>query len=228
VCIYSSRFSIIESGKEIRNWLGYYGAVISDYFINRWFGISAFFIPPFLFIVGFKIVFNKELLRIFSYSVFSIFAGAWLCLLLGYMIFINEGVSEWSFLGGGFGLQLAELSESMFGWGTFLILILSLFVFIIFYFNVTAIPLFLPKDPKPMGNDAILEDDEAVAAAVAAEPSFKEYTDEKDNWPEQKKDEKIAEPVVLVKGPVEPVKPVKEVKLEVEITEPVKEDPSLQ
>lgn len=220
--------SIIESGKEIRNWLGYYGAVISDYFINRWFGISAFFIPPFLFIVGFKVVFNKELLRIFSYSVFSIFAGAWLCLLLGYMIFINEGVSEWSFLGGGFGLQLAELSESMFGWGTFLILILSLFVFIIFYFNVTAIPLFLPKDPKPMGNDAILEDDEAVAAAVAAEPSFKEYTDEKDNWPEQKKDEKkeekIAEPVVLVKGPLEPVKPVKEVKLEVEITEPVKEE----
>jgi S-DNA-T family DNA segregation ATPase FtsK/SpoIIIE len=63
-----------------------------------------------------------------------------------------------------------------------------------------------------------------VAAAVAAEPSFKEYTDEKDNWPEQKKDEKIAEPVVLVKGPVEPVKPVKEVKLEVEITEPVKEE----
>jgi S-DNA-T family DNA segregation ATPase FtsK/SpoIIIE len=201
--------SIIESGKEIRNWLGYYG-------------ISAFFIPPFLFIVGFKIVFNKELLRIFSYSVFSIFAGAWLCLLLGYMIFINEGVSEWSFLGGGFGLQLAELSESMFGWGTFLILILSLFVFIIFYFNVTAIPLFLPKDPKPMGNDAILDDDEA---AVKEEPVFTEYTDEKDNWPEQKKEEKIAEPVVLVKPPVEPVKPVKkELKLEVEITEPVREE----
>ncbi|SKC45337.1 FtsK/SpoIIIE family DNA translocase [Ohtaekwangia koreensis] len=211
--------SIIESGKEIRNWLGYYGAVISDYFINRWFGISAFFIPPFLFIVGFKIVFNKELLRIFSYSIFSIFAGAWLCLLLGYMIFINEGVSEWSFLGGGFGLQLAELSESMFGWGTFLILILSLFVFIIFYFNVTAIPLFMPKDPKPMGNDAILDDDEEK---VAEEPVVSEYTDEKDHWPDKKK-EKAAEPVVLVKPPVEPVKPVKELKLEVEITEPVKE-----
>jgi len=217
--------SIIESGKGIENWLGYYGAVISDYFINRWFGISAFFIPPFLFIVGFKVVFNKELLRIFSYSVFSIFSGIWLCLLLGYMIFINEGVSEWSFLGGGFGLRLAELSESMFGWGTFLILILSLFVFIIFYFNVTAIPLFQPKDPKPMGNDAIM-DEEAGAVETA---NVSEYTDEKDNWPELKKeekkeDEKVAEPVLLVKPPLEPVKPVKEVKLEVEVAEPVNKE----
>ena len=58
--------SLIESGKEATNWLGLYGAVTSHYFIFRWFGISAFFIPPLLFIIGFKIVFNRELLRIFS------------------------------------------------------------------------------------------------------------------------------------------------------------------
>src|SRR6185312_15059759 len=34
--------SIIESGKETRNWLGLTGAVLSYYFIYKWFGIAAF------------------------------------------------------------------------------------------------------------------------------------------------------------------------------------------
>jgi S-DNA-T family DNA segregation ATPase FtsK/SpoIIIE len=155
----------------VENWLGLYGAITSHYFIYRWFGISAFFIPPLFFIIGFKIVFNRELLRIFSFSILSIFSGLWLSLLLGYMTMINDGVSDWSFLGGGLGYQLALISEGLFGWGTFLILILSLFVFIIFFFNVTSIPLFV-NDPKPMGNDAIVDEDNGVTS----------YIDEEDNW----------------------------------------------
>src|SRR5690606_25315272 len=34
------------SEKEIRNWLGLYGAVISHLFIFRWFGIASFLLPP--------------------------------------------------------------------------------------------------------------------------------------------------------------------------------------
>jgi len=213
--------SLVESGKEAANWLGLYGAITSHYFIFRWFGISAFFIPPLLFLLGFKVVFNRELLRIFSFTIFAIFSGLWLCLLLGYMTKINDGLSEWSFLGGGFGYQLALISDSMFGWGTFLILILSLFVFIIFYFNVTAVPLFAPKDPKPMGVDAILDDEKA-------DPN---YTDEKDNWPEQNKtDESIPEPVLVAKPEPEPVlvKPANEVTLEVQKPEPPKREQKVE
>ncbi len=203
--------SLMESGKEAENWLGLYGAVVSHYFIFRWFGISAFFIPPFLFIAGFKVVFNKELLRIFSYTLFAIFAGVWLSLLLGYMTKITEGVSEWSFLGGGLGYHLAVLSDGMFGWGTFLILILTLFVFIIFYFNVTAIPLFFKHDPKAMGNDAIIPDEKDD------DPLFSAYTDDKDNWPEQ-----VITPAAT--KPVQVAPPLKELKFEVERPEPAKKD----
>lgn len=164
--------------KEIENWLGAGGAMVSHYLIYKWFGISSFLIPPLLFLLGFKVVFNRELLRIFSYTLFSVFFIVWLCLLLGYMVRINEGVSDWSFLGGGFGYYLAVLSDGLFGWGTFLVLILSLFVFIVFYFNVTSIPLFKVVDPKPMGNDAILEEGD--------EPLFTGYQDDEDNWPQQK------------------------------------------
>jgi S-DNA-T family DNA segregation ATPase FtsK/SpoIIIE len=171
--------SLLESSSEVKNWLGLYGAITSHYFIFRWFGISAFFIPPLLFVIGFKIVFNRELLRIFSFSILSIFSGLWLSLLLGYMTMINEGVSEWSFLGGGLGYHLAVLSDGLFGWGTFLILILSLFIFIIFYFNVTAIPLFV-DDPKPMGNDAFIDENNEGDPAIISS-----YMDDADNWPEK-------------------------------------------
>ncbi|MBL0740904.1 FtsK/SpoIIIE family DNA translocase [Chryseolinea lacunae] len=212
---------LIESGKEAANWLGLYGAITSHYFIFRWFGISAFFIPPLLFIVGFKIVFNRELLRIFSFSILAIFTGLWLSLLLGYMTMINDGVSEWSFLGGGLGYYLAVWSDGMFGWGTFLILILSLFVFIVFYFNVTAIPLFV-KDPKPMGNDAILDEEQDGEDAL-----FSTYTDDKDNWPEQDpKKPEPAKPVVVPKPPAEDVVlPMAEVKLDVGKTDIPKREP---
>jgi S-DNA-T family DNA segregation ATPase FtsK/SpoIIIE len=208
--------SLVESGREAENWLGYYGAVTSHYFVFRWFGISAFLIPPLLFIIGFRTVFHKQLLPVFSFTIFSIFSGVWLCLLLGYMTLIsNDGPSEWDFLGGGFGYQLALLSESMFGWGTFLILILSLFIFIIFFFNITSIPAF-QKDPKPMGVDAIMDETNAEG-----EPLFSSYTDDKDNWPIIDKKDEIIPPVII--PPVEPVK-TNEVKLEIEKPEPPKKE----
>jgi S-DNA-T family DNA segregation ATPase FtsK/SpoIIIE len=214
-----AEYSVIESGKEAENWLGLYGAVISHFFIFRWFGIAAFFIPPILFLIGFKIVFDRQLLRIFPFSIFAVFSGLWLCLLLGYMTIKNEGASDWSFLGGGLGFQLAELSDGMFGWGTFLILILALFIFIIFFFNITSIPAFQVRDPKPMGSDAIVGD-----VNNGNEPAFNEYIDEKDNWPEHTKDE-IPEPVLVVKPPdATPIANGSEVKLEIQKTEPSKKE----
>ncbi len=210
--------------KEIRNWLGLYGALSSHYFIYRWFGISAFFFPPLLFLLGFRIVFNRQLLPIFTFSIFALFSGVWLCLLLGYMVKINEGVSEWSFLGGGFGYTLASISDGMFGWGTFLILILSLFVFIIFFFNITSIPAFQMRDPKPMGNDAILdEESEDEGEEVEGEETLftSTYTDDKDNWPEHRKDEVIPEPVLVTP---EPLKPSTELELDVKSVAPIKKD----
>ena len=194
---------LIESGIEAENWLGLYGAITSHYFIYRWFGIAAFLIPPIFFLIGFKMAFKRTLFPILPMAIFSVFAGLWLSLLFGYLTLSVDGVTEWSFLGGGLGYNLALVSHGLLGWGTFLLLVLSLFVFIIFFFNVTAINAFQVKDPKPMGNDAILATDAPA-----------EYLDEKDKWVDPKK-EIIPEPIVLVKPPETKV-PVNEVKLELE------------
>ncbi|HEY3429769.1 MAG TPA: DNA translocase FtsK, partial [Cyclobacteriaceae bacterium] len=154
--------------------------------------------------------FKRDLLPIFSVFILSLFAGLWLSLLFGYLTLSVDGVTEWSFLGGGLGYHLALLSHGLLGWGTFLLLVLSLFIFIIFFFNVTAINAFQPRDPKPMGNEAIAAGESAV-----------EYTDEKDNWPKVVQDAPVVEPVLFSKP--EPVAPTNSVKLEVEKPEPKKE-----
>ena len=62
--------ALLESGREAENWLGLYGAVTTHYLIFKWLGISAFFIPPLLFLVGFKLVFKRELVPVFSVFIF--------------------------------------------------------------------------------------------------------------------------------------------------------------
>jgi S-DNA-T family DNA segregation ATPase FtsK/SpoIIIE len=100
-----------------------------------------------------------------------------------------------------------------------MVLILSLFIFIIFFFNVNAIHLFQgAADPKPMGNDAITDD-------LNMSPT---YSDEKDNWPQHlDTDEEPSTPVELVNTPPEPAEPVKlepELQLEITPTEPPKKE----
>jgi S-DNA-T family DNA segregation ATPase FtsK/SpoIIIE len=166
--------SVLDSGKETDNWLGLYGAISSHYFIFRWLGISAFFIPPLLFLIGFKTVFKREIIGFFSAFTFSLFAGLWLCLLMGYLTHSITGATEISFLAGGLGYELAYVADGLLGWGTFLVLVLTLFIFIIYFFNVTAINAFQVKDPKPMGVDALGVANEANST----------YSDERDNWPD--------------------------------------------
>jgi S-DNA-T family DNA segregation ATPase FtsK/SpoIIIE len=203
---------IVASGQEAENWLGLFGAIISHYLIFKWMGISAFFIPPLLFFLGFRLVFKRDLVSLFSAFIFSVFAGLWLSLLLGYITHSLAGVSEIGFLSGGLGYELAKISDGLFGLGTFLILVLTLFVFIIYYFNITAINAFQVKDPKPMGLDAIVPDED-----LKIKPT---YSDDRDNWITTSEDEQIPEPVLVVKEPVDE-KPiaVNEIKFEVEDTQ---------
>ena len=204
--------ALLESGREAENWLGLYGAVTTHYLIFKWLGISAFFIPPLLFLVGFKLVFKRELVPVFSVFIFSVFAGLWLSLLLGYLTHSLAGINEISFLSGGLGYELAKISDGLFGWGTFMILVLSLFIFIIYFFNVTAINAFQVRNPKPMGNDALLPTDDLKPT----------YSDDRDNWPDQAEDD--PEPVLLIKTPEEPIK-IPDIKLEIEPVKVEKEEP---
>ncbi|MBK6265016.1 DNA translocase FtsK 4TM domain-containing protein [Marivirga sp. S37H4] len=149
-----SETGIKASGSEMDNWLGLLGAQSAYYFVFKWFGLAAFLIPPFLFLVGYHVTFRKMIIqpgRAFTFMAFFLF---WVSLFLGFMVFESDGVSEFSFLCGGIGYELAILFNSLFGWGTYLILILSLIIFIIFYFDVTSLLAFNQKE----GTEGIITD----------------------------------------------------------------------
>lgn len=128
---------LFQSGLEAVNWLGVYGAWFGHLFIFKWFGLASFLIPPLLFVIGFRITLKKTLVPLGSTFIFTLFFLFWTSLLMGYILLASEGISEWGMLSGGIGVALAEYAQSLVGWGTLLILIFSLLVFIIYFFNVT-------------------------------------------------------------------------------------------
>ncbi|MEJ0056243.1 MAG: hypothetical protein WDN75_11640 [Bacteroidota bacterium] len=107
---------------------------------------------------------------------------------MGYLTHSISGATEVSFLSGGLGYELAYLADGLLGWGTFLFLVLTLFIFIIYFFNVTSINAFQVKDPKPMGNEALEPTDDLIITPT--------YSDDRDIWPTEQPD---PEPVLIVK-----------------------------
>lgn len=223
---------IKASGSEMDNWLGLLGAQSAYYFIYKWFGLAAFLIPPFLFLLGYHITFRKMILspgRAFTFMVFFLF---WISLLLGFMVFESEDVTSFSFLCGGIGYELAVLFNSLFGWGTYLILILSLIIFIIFYFNVTSLLGFNQKsdsDETSTVNDVseakvekstvVKERDEEIALdALDALVDTEDEPDDASSWTlTDKKTKKSPELEMEIENTLEEPKPEK--KKEADIAE---------
>lgn len=136
---------IREAARESSNWLGYIGAQASNWLIYRWFGVAAFLLPPFLFILGFRWAFKISLVSLTRYTSFALFFTFWLGLLTGYIVILVQGYSYWSFLSGGFGYELAKLSADFLSWGTFILLGGSLLIFGIFYLDIDTLDWFSPK-----------------------------------------------------------------------------------
>ncbi|MCH7402829.1 DNA translocase FtsK 4TM domain-containing protein [Belliella kenyensis] len=125
-----------ESANETRNWQGYFGAYVAELFIRRWFGIAAFLLPPFLFLLGVKLAFKISLFSLSRYSTFALFFTFWLGLFTGYIVQLIDGYSAFNNLSGGFGYELGRLSNDFLGWGSFVLIAGALLIFVIFFFNI--------------------------------------------------------------------------------------------
>ncbi len=131
---------LVVSGLEVQNWLGLIGAGLAHIFVYRLFGIASLLLCLYLFVIGYKIVFNIRLLPLQRTLGFVLFSMLWLGVLLGYIEIKTEApeTSTLSFLCGSVGYQLAYLLNSFAGWGTPLFLVLSLSIFFVYFFRKTA------------------------------------------------------------------------------------------
>ena len=226
--------SLQDAGLEAENWLGLFGAIIAHHFMFQYFGIASFLIPPFLFLIGFKIVFKKEILSISKSFVFTLFFLLWISLFLGYLM-VNSDTINLGYVGGGIGFEFATFIDSLFGWGTVLILGLSLIVFIIFFFNITNLlgieGISFQKNED--SEDDILNDNASESDAIAAVvEQIKEEVAQEElealNTEEIKEEEWEVETLIKPKK----LKEKPELELDVEIPEPddivVEEDVELE
>ena len=128
------------SGAEVENWFGVAGAYASHVLIFLWFGIAALLIPPVFFLLGVRVIWGKSLLPIPSTLAFTFFYLLWTSTLLGYVQLGYDGPTEWSFISGGVGYELALLLDNLIGWATVLLLLFLFVVFNMFMFDITHIP----------------------------------------------------------------------------------------
>lgn len=133
---------IKESGAEVQNVFGLIGAIAAHYFIFLWFGVAAILIPPFLFIVAYKIIWNRTLLPVNSSFNFVVFYLIWVSMVMGYFLLSQEEVTALGYLSGGIGYELAMIAQSLMGWGAILFMIFLFVVFNMFFFDITRLPAF--------------------------------------------------------------------------------------
>ncbi|MEP3390548.1 MAG: DNA translocase FtsK 4TM domain-containing protein [Reichenbachiella sp.] len=244
------------SGLEAENWLGLFGAYTAHYFIYQFFGIASFLLPPFLFLVGYKIVFDREILPISKSFWFTVFFLLWVSIFIGYFMINSEQINIWGFLGGGTGFELAILLDSLMGWGTLLFLLFALAVFAIYFFNITQMVGLSGVPSLDSRLDEDLEDDvetheedtneaeddsETIAAVVSAikeevekeeaEAESKEQIDESEEWKvevKQPADKKKEKPQLDLVVEEPDSAPVVENKLAAPIEKNKEEDLALQ
>ena len=174
---------MMERGREAANCMKLWGAIASHYLIFRWFGIVAFLIPPYLFLLGYRIVFGKALMPLSRTLAFVLFFLFWTSLLMGSLVKGGDGVSEWSFYSGGIGYSLAVIFDNLMGFGTLLFLVFSLLVFVIFYFNINSIFKKPPVNEQEAMSDSTsrLPEEEVFSPSPLENPTADEE-EELQNW----------------------------------------------
>ena len=131
-------FEFLFDGNEepVANWLGKFGAWTSHLFMYRWFGLASFAIPIVSFVIGFKFLFNINLLPIGKTIGASILSMVWFSLFLG---LFSQHVS---YAGGTFGFQTnqwLQLSLGKFGALMFILATGYLISLIVFNVNLSKI-----------------------------------------------------------------------------------------
>lgn len=205
-----------SSGLEAENWLGLLGAYLSHWFVFETFGIASFLFPPLLFLFGYRVIFQKTLIPIDRSIYFALFFLFWVSILSGNLLLASDEVSEWGFLSGGTGYELAIILNGFLGWGTFLLLGLTFLAFLVYFFDVT-MPFLSTEEsesgddnaseeglePEPDEDDVDEDEDEKRIDEVLREIELDNFSKKKE--PNKKANKEDKQELTLEVGKPEPV-----------------------
>ena len=187
-----SGLSFTSLGQESKNWLGVLGAFVSHYLMFITFGISSFLIVPLLFVIAIRLLFNKKIYSLSRISIFAFFFTIWVSSLMGFLSNLFPDNFFLKNYTGGVGYNLSLFLDNLFGLSSFVIILLSLFLFIVFFYDLYSFNIFKTKSLK---NESLSEDEfEDVIPDNNLEDDFheEEIIDE-ENKEETIEDEEVEE-----------------------------------
>jgi len=148
-----------RSDVHVENWLGKFGALTALQFQNHWFGLCAFLVPFLCILVGVKILWDVSLLPFGKTLRYSFFTLVWLSTFLGFIFHNSPSLLN---LAGGYGYQMSQVLNSLFGaLGTGAILAFSFTGFLVVAFNIP----FRRKAMEVAGHSVVETFEEVPAAA---------------------------------------------------------------
>ena len=135
-----SGLSFSALGDESKNWLGVFGAFLSYYLIFITFGISSFLLVPLLLVIAFRLLFNSKIYSLTKISIFTFFGIVWISSIMGF--FLNIFPENYYLVNytGGIGYNLSLFLNNLLGISSIIVLLLFLFLFVVFFYNIYSIP----------------------------------------------------------------------------------------
>ena len=177
----NSGISFSTFGEEAKNWLGVLGAFTAHYFIYVLFGISSFILVPLLITIAFKFLFGFKILPLTKTFIFCVFTLIWVSSTMGFFLNLFPESFILRNYTGGIGYTLALFLDNLLGYSSILILLLSLFIFTVFFFDLYSFNLnFLLKisKNKNLNSEDIIDDDDEIIVEEEIEKEIEEEIEE--------------------------------------------------
>ena len=205
----NSGVSFSAFGEEAKNWLGVFGAFTGHYFMYTFFGVSSFILVPGLIIISFQFLFSIKLFPLSKTFILSMFFIIWISTTMGFFLNLFPESFILRNYTGGIGYSLAIFLDNLLGYSSILILLLSLFIFVVFYFDLYSFNFmsFSKSNTKDEFDTTHIQTTEDTIIA---------------DYPEEEEEDEgidVAEDEVIITDKVEKNEKIKDIKINKEISE---------
>ncbi|WP_298220768.1 DNA translocase FtsK [Flavobacterium sp.] len=139
-----------DRAEKSRNWLGKFGAILSDFFIYRGFGAASFLFVKLFFLTGAFLALDIPLKKLKNIWFWDLFAIVLISVLFG---FFANSLPE---LGGTIGYEMNLFSQDYIGRiGTLLVLIFGIIIYLIFKIKISpdTVKSFFERNKKELDDD---------------------------------------------------------------------------
>ncbi|WP_295650146.1 DNA translocase FtsK [uncultured Mucilaginibacter sp.] len=136
--LFKTQQELIDNGVKnpvVENWLGKFGALLSNQFIYEWFGVASFIFVAVFFIMGYRMLFKVRLFAVNKTLAYALFGIVFFSIAIGFVHGFTSDLPH--FMEGEFGFWGNRLLDAQIGQsGTGLLVVFAALTFLIIVYNI--------------------------------------------------------------------------------------------